>query len=117
MVPKTMSIYPEGVGARSVGLGGKLFVQLPQRPFLVEVKGGDGGAEAFSPPLRRGGSERFGNNPPFVPLHASQCQGEGTPCKQNRARACMLEAPFFLKFIVLYLLWNCAFPQRASREG
>ena len=36
------------VGSRSVGLGGQFFVQLPQRPFLVEVECGHGGAEAFA---------------------------------------------------------------------
>jgi hypothetical protein len=36
------------VGSRSIGLGGEFFVQLPQRPFLIEVERGHGGAEGFA---------------------------------------------------------------------
>ena len=49
------------VGSRSVGLGRQFLVQLPQRPFLIEVKRGHGRPEALANSLGQVANLASGN--------------------------------------------------------
>ena len=65
------------VGTRSIGLGGQFLVQLPQRPFLVEVERGHGGAEAFAFAGLLGGTQQSLEGDDLIPTgcRAASCFG------------------------------------------